>query len=116
MDENFAMNTQSIDSQPEAGSRVRWPIRNQIMLPMVSLMVARLVAVSVLNAFLSVRRTHRRIARELNEVATTLVNPNFRGKPGTGETGDRQLSSAGETGDRQLSSAGETGDRQLSSG
>jgi len=78
MDENFAMNTQSIDSQPEAGSRVRWPIRNQIMLPMVSLMVARLVAVSVLNAFLSVRRTHRRIARELNEVATTLVNPNFR--------------------------------------
>ena len=71
MDENFAMNTQSIDSQPEAGSRVRWPIRNQIMLPMVSLMVARLVAVSVLNAFLSVRRTHRRIARELNEVACT---------------------------------------------
>jgi hypothetical protein len=74
MDENFAMNTQSIDSQPEAGSRVRWPIRNQIMLPMVSLMVARLVAVSVLNAFLSVRRTHRRIARELKRPGTSSLS------------------------------------------
>ena len=57
---------------------MRWPLRNQIMLPMVGVMLASLVAVSVLNAFLSVHRTRRRIARDLNEVATTLTNPNFR--------------------------------------
>ena len=57
---------------------MRWPLRNQIMLPMVGVMLASLVAVSVLNAFLSVHRTRRRIARDLNEVATTLANPNFR--------------------------------------
>ena len=56
---------------------MRWPLRNQIMLPMVGVMLGSLVAVSVLNAFLSVRRTRLRIERELDEVATTLANPNF---------------------------------------
>lgn len=56
---------------------MRWPLRNQIMLPMVGVMLGSLVAVSVLNAFLSVRRTRLRIEQELDEVATTLANPNF---------------------------------------
>ena len=56
---------------------MRWPLRNQIMLPMVGVILASLVAVSVLNAFLSVRRTHLRIERELNEVATTLADATF---------------------------------------
>ena len=58
-------------------SAMRWPLRNQIMLPMVGVILASLVAVSVLNAFLSVRRTHLRIERELNEVATTLADATF---------------------------------------
>ncbi|MCA9146212.1 MAG: HAMP domain-containing protein [Planctomycetaceae bacterium] len=58
-------------------SAMRWQLRNQIMLPMVGVMLASLVAVSVLNAFLSVQRTCLRIEREMNEMATTLADANF---------------------------------------
>lgn len=56
---------------------MRWPLRNQIMLPMVGVIVATLFAVSGLNAYFSVQSTQRRIENELNQVAETLSDSSF---------------------------------------
>lgn len=56
---------------------MRWPLRNQILLPMMALMLAALIGVSFLNAYLSVRRTRLRIESELAQVSETLTKSNF---------------------------------------
>lgn len=56
---------------------MRWPLRNQIVLPMVGVIVATLFAVSGLNAYFSVQSTQRRIENQLNQVAETLSDSSF---------------------------------------
>ncbi len=56
---------------------MRWPLRNQILLPMVVLMLAALIGVSALNAFVSVQRTRSRIVSDLTQVSETLADSNF---------------------------------------
>lgn len=56
---------------------MRWPLRNQIMLPMVGVMLATLVGVSALNAYLSVRGTTQRIEADLWDVTRTLAESSF---------------------------------------
>jgi len=61
----------------EGISVMRWPLRNQIMLPMVGVMLAALVGVSALNAYLSGRRVKHQIERQLREVTGTLSESTF---------------------------------------
>ena len=56
---------------------MRWPLRNQIMFPMIGVMLVTLLAVSALNANLSGRRVKLQIERQLREVTATLSNSNF---------------------------------------
>ena len=56
---------------------VRWPLRNQVLLPISILVLAALAAVSALSANLSVQQTRRRIERELAKVAETLQSSTF---------------------------------------
>jgi signal transduction histidine kinase len=56
---------------------MRWPLRNQILVPMVCLMVATLVGVSAINACLSLQRTRTQIADDLRQLAATLSAANF---------------------------------------
>ncbi|MFP6659777.1 MAG: hypothetical protein VB853_16445, partial [Pirellulales bacterium] len=56
---------------------MRWPIRAQIMLPMLLVMLISLVGVSVLNAYFSVQQTKGQIVGQLTNVAETLQNLDF---------------------------------------
>ncbi|REK25512.1 MAG: sensor histidine kinase [Planctomycetota bacterium] len=56
---------------------MRWPLRNQILLPMVGLMLAVIAGVSLLDAYLSARQARGRIERELAEVSRTLSEAKF---------------------------------------
>jgi len=56
---------------------VRWPLRNQILLPMIAVILAALVGVSLLNAYFSVRHARRQIEQELTQVSTTLAESSF---------------------------------------
>ena len=56
---------------------MRWPLKNQVLLPATCLMLATLIAVSFCNAWISVHRTRLRIEGNLNDVATTLVDAQF---------------------------------------
>lgn len=56
---------------------MRWPLRNQILLPMAILMLGSLVGVSLLNAYFSVQHTRRRIELDLAQVTETLSKSNF---------------------------------------
>jgi signal transduction histidine kinase len=56
---------------------MRWPLRNQILLPMAGVMVVTVLAVSVLNAYFSAQRTRERIEFELRDVAATLSQSSF---------------------------------------
>jgi signal transduction histidine kinase len=56
---------------------MRWPIRAQIMLPMLMVMLISLVGVSALNAYFSVHQAERQIIGQLSNVATTLQNLDF---------------------------------------
>lgn len=56
---------------------MRWPIRVQIMLPMLLLMLVSLAGVSALNAYLSYQQAKRQIIRQLSEVAATLADSSF---------------------------------------
>jgi len=58
-------------------STMRWPLRNQIMLPMVGVMLAALVGVSALNAYLSGRKVKQQIEHQLQEVTGTLSESTF---------------------------------------
>jgi signal transduction histidine kinase len=56
---------------------MRWPLRNQLLLPATYLILATLTAVSVCNAWISAHRARSRIEHELNSVATTLADASF---------------------------------------
>ncbi len=56
---------------------MRWPLRNQIMLPMIGVMLAALVGVSALNAYLSGRKVKQQIEHQLQEVTATLSESTF---------------------------------------
>ena len=56
---------------------MRWPLRNQIIVPMALVMLGTLAGASVLNAWLSARRVRAQIERQLRDVTQTLAEPNF---------------------------------------
>ena len=56
---------------------MRWPLRNQILLPTVGVVLGSLLVVSVLHAWFSVRRTQRRIEHDVGQVVETLQQSNF---------------------------------------
>jgi len=56
---------------------MRWPLRNQIIVPMALVMLGTLAGASVLNAWLSARRVRAQIERQLRNVTQTLAEPNF---------------------------------------
>lgn len=56
---------------------MRWPLRYQILLPLVVVMLGTLIGVSVLNAWLSTQRTKKQIEDRLASVAETLAKSNF---------------------------------------
>ncbi|MDA7977635.1 MAG: HAMP domain-containing histidine kinase [Pirellulales bacterium] len=56
---------------------MRWPLRNQLLLPMVGVTLTAIIGVSVLNAYLSAQRAQERIEHELGEVAQTLAASAF---------------------------------------
>jgi len=56
---------------------MRWPIRYQILLPLAGMMLAAVVSVSLLNAWLAAARTEAGVAEQLRQVARTLSDANF---------------------------------------
>lgn len=56
---------------------MRWPVRNQILLPMLCLMLASLTAVSCINAYVSLLRARTQIERDLKRVVATLEQSRF---------------------------------------
>lgn len=56
---------------------MRWPLRYQVLLPFVLLILATLAAVSALNAYVSARRQRERVQNQLRDVAATLAESRF---------------------------------------
>jgi len=56
---------------------MRQPLRYQIMLPMLGLMLTALIGVSVLNAYLAAGWAKRQIEQQLGEITHTLEQSNF---------------------------------------
>ena len=56
---------------------MRWPLRRQIMLPLLAVAVASLAAVGAINARLAARQTRERIEQQLLGVVTVLSASNF---------------------------------------
>ncbi len=56
---------------------MRWPLRYQIMVPFAGAMLAVVLGVSLLDAFLAARRTQHQIEQQLDQVAHTLLESNF---------------------------------------
>lgn len=56
---------------------MRWPLRNQIMGPLLAVAVASLVAVAAINARLAATYTRARIERQLQGVVGVLTTSNF---------------------------------------
>ena len=56
---------------------MRWPLRNQILLPMTCLMAATLMIVSSVDAFLAARGARREIESKLADVSDTLASANY---------------------------------------
>jgi HAMP domain-containing protein len=56
---------------------MRWPLRYQILFPFAGVMLAVMLGVSLLDAYLAARRTQRQIERQLHQVAQTLVDASF---------------------------------------
>jgi signal transduction histidine kinase len=56
---------------------MRWPIRNQIMLPLLAAAVVSLTAVGVINAVLAERRTCARVEQQLRQVISVLTTSSF---------------------------------------
>src|SRR3954462_8380724 len=52
---------------------MRWPIRNQIMFPLLAAAVVSLTAVGVINAVLAERRTCAHVAQQLRQVIGVLT-------------------------------------------
>ena len=60
---------------------MRWPLRNQILLPMLAVVFGVLAAVTTLNVYLSVARTRTRIESQIRAVAATLSSASFPPSP-----------------------------------
>lgn len=56
---------------------MRWPLRNQLMLPLLLVAIGSLVAVGVINAFLAERQTRAQIERQLRGVIGVSSSSNF---------------------------------------
>jgi len=56
---------------------MRWPIRNQILLPFAVMLTLAIMAVSILNAVLAVRRANQELETRLQSIAQTLSTANF---------------------------------------
>ncbi len=56
---------------------MRWPLRYQILFPFAGVMLAVVVGLSLLEAYLSARRTQHQVERQLQEVALTLADATF---------------------------------------
>lgn len=56
---------------------MRRPLRYQIMLPMLGLMLTALIGVSAFNAYLAASRAKQQIEQQLNEITRTLDQSNF---------------------------------------
>lgn len=56
---------------------MRWPLRNQILLPVAALLLVTLLGVSITSVALAVRRTEGRIESQLRDVARTLSESSF---------------------------------------
>ncbi len=56
---------------------MRWPLRYQILVPFAGVMLAVLVGVSLLNAYLAARKSSQQTVRQLREVARTLAEATF---------------------------------------
>jgi signal transduction histidine kinase len=56
---------------------MRWPLRNQIMGPLLAVAIASLVAVAAINARLAANDTRQRIERQLQGVVGVLTTSNF---------------------------------------
>jgi len=56
---------------------MRWPLRYQIMVPFAGAMLAVVLGVSLLDAYLAARRTQHQIEHQLEQVAQTLRESNF---------------------------------------
>jgi len=61
---------------------MRWPLRRQILLPMLAVLLATVAGVSGVSAWLSSRRTLGEIEDQLHDVAATLSASNFPLNPG----------------------------------
>ncbi len=56
---------------------MRWPIRYQILLPLAGIMLAAVLGVSVLSAYLAAQRAEEDIDEQLRRVARTLLDSSF---------------------------------------
>lgn len=56
---------------------MRWPIRYQILLPLAGLMLAAVLGVSVLSAYLAAERAEQQIDEQLRRLARTLLDSSF---------------------------------------
>lgn len=56
---------------------MRWPLRNQVMTPLLAVALASLAAVGVLHAWLSAKQTRTRIENQLRGVVAVLTTSNF---------------------------------------
>jgi signal transduction histidine kinase len=58
-------------------SRMRWPIRYQILIPFAGMILAAVLSVSLLNAYWAAARSQRQIEEQLRGVARTLLTSTF---------------------------------------
>ena len=56
---------------------MRWPIRNQILVPFVAILLVAVAVTSLSAAFLAARRSERTTVAQLNQVIDTLGRTNF---------------------------------------
>src|SRR6185295_13773115 len=56
---------------------MRWPLRNQIIIPFAGVLLVALVGVSLLNAYLATRRTEQQLVGQLRDVVDTLQGSTF---------------------------------------
>ncbi len=56
---------------------MRWPLRYQILFPFAGALLAVVLAISVLEAYLAAQRTQAQIEQQIRKVAQTLLEANF---------------------------------------
>jgi signal transduction histidine kinase len=56
---------------------MRWPIRNQILLPLLAVAIVSLTAVGAINTVLTERRTREHVEQQLRQVIEVLTNSSF---------------------------------------